>query len=798
MKYYKLDIANLEKELDTNIENGLSDEQVAKRFKECGYNTSYSKATFSFKFFNVFFLCLYFAIPAIHIIFALFDVNNFLKHITDAVVFILIFLSCYVIFAVLKYSIDRGMYLSSLKKSSTLTVVRNGVNVQVKYTEIMYGDIVLLHKGDYIPFDGVIVSSNGLVTDESSISGDNRSSKHTGVISVDNISPSQLFNSVFCGTYVVHGKAKVVVTDIASRVYIVKSGKLNENKTFAFSKVVDVSTAFLLALSVVAIVMSIVCGMISGEYLQILTLILLFSSVIVSGIIKLFAELVYKKAFLNLYEKKVFLSSYSDVEILNNSDILVVDSNLFFENDSEISSFISENNELTSVTAITKSNFSPFLYTAFCLERDSSIQKACYKILKKIGIDFSEVDTMCPVFSRSKSIFNSIEICSRAYDGNNILIAVGSVNDIIKISDCNSDIDLSKLNSVSTEMVAVAIKNVEIVPEDLFSESTGYKFIGVLGVNRKISGDVSKCFLSLKKNNTHPIVVFPGNKKAIMSVVNDSVKIVSFNDIITKNEDKINYNEIDIICDFDGNYNDLIISLSRNGHLPSYFGEKVLRDKKTLAFKSNEISSYDSKDADIIAPEKLSSVCSALIESKKSVNLINKLLKNIGLFLVFFAVVGLFTAIFHGELLMSTMMSAIVILIVLPIDFTVCLFKSKCVNSFSNDAEKPLSFKDQRRFLIVSALIFIVVSILAKILIGNISFVVLFFIAFLCAEINTHAPFSSMISLLMPVIIACVFVSPLSSFLGISSIGVIMAVLSILIGVLSKFVVNYICRSVKF
>ena len=58
MRYYKLNEVELQKELDTDFENGLSFSKVDERFKECGFNTTYSKPALSFKSVNMIFLAV--------------------------------------------------------------------------------------------------------------------------------------------------------------------------------------------------------------------------------------------------------------------------------------------------------------------------------------------------------------------------------------------------------------------------------------------------------------------------------------------------------------------------------------------------------------------------------------------------------------------------------------------------------------------------------------------------------------------------------------------------------------------
>ena len=301
MKYYKLDAQALADELETDLHSGLSSSQVAERFKICGYNTRFSRPSFSFNNVNFLLLILELLISVVYLVFAVFNLVFAHKYISYAIAtFIIVLVSQVLIYAV-KFFSDRAVYLSSLDDKRTLTVIRNGSAQEVKYSEITYGDIVHLKKGDYIPFDGILLSSNGLVTDETDICGNDRVSKHTGIISEDNIGPSQLFNTVFCGSYVVHGKASVVVTDVASRVYIIKSGKQRGNNGIVSSKTVDVATVFSMIFSLFCIIFTIICGLISNDYSGIITAVLLFSSIIVSGFMRFFADLIYNRIYLSIF-----------------------------------------------------------------------------------------------------------------------------------------------------------------------------------------------------------------------------------------------------------------------------------------------------------------------------------------------------------------------------------------------------------------------------------------------------------------------------------------------------------------
>lgn len=54
------------------------------------------------------------------------------------------------------------------------SVVRNGRQQLIETTEIVVGDVCLVKYGDCVPADGVIIQSNDLKMDESSLTGESK------------------------------------------------------------------------------------------------------------------------------------------------------------------------------------------------------------------------------------------------------------------------------------------------------------------------------------------------------------------------------------------------------------------------------------------------------------------------------------------------------------------------------------------------------------------------------------------------------------------------------------------------
>jgi len=116
------------------------------------------------------------------------------------------------VFYIQRFSTER--ILNSLKEKTIqkITVVRNGNEEEVDASELVPGDVVILHEGDRIPADGRIISESGLLTNESMLTGESEAiAKDAKAISGKKKVYEQK-NMVFSGSFVITGSSKFVVT----------------------------------------------------------------------------------------------------------------------------------------------------------------------------------------------------------------------------------------------------------------------------------------------------------------------------------------------------------------------------------------------------------------------------------------------------------------------------------------------------------------------------------------------------------------------------------------------------------
>ena len=207
VNYYNHSVKDSLIDLRSDAETGLSAKEVARRRKKFGFNTIDIKTTPLWRkllepFADLFMIILVFAL-----------VLSILQQSWTEVIVIAIDMALDVaVFYIQRFSTER--VLNSLKEKTVqkITVLRDGEEAELDASELVPGDVVILHEGDRIPADGRIISESGLLTNESMLTGESEAiAKDAKAISGKKKVYEQR-NMVFSGSFVITGASKILVT----------------------------------------------------------------------------------------------------------------------------------------------------------------------------------------------------------------------------------------------------------------------------------------------------------------------------------------------------------------------------------------------------------------------------------------------------------------------------------------------------------------------------------------------------------------------------------------------------------
>ena len=216
--WHTKNIKEVEKELRTNIKNGLGDKDVLIRQDEFGKNKieEGKKESLLVKFINQFkdFMIIILIIAAI--ISAVVSYLEGTGDYFDSIIIIAIVIFNGIMGLIQEAKAEKS--IEALKKMSApvAKVKRNGKALTVNGEDIVPGDIVILETGCYVPADIRLINTYNLKVEESSLTGETEAVEkdENEIFSDKKISLGDMRNMVFAGTAVVNGHAEGIVTNI--------------------------------------------------------------------------------------------------------------------------------------------------------------------------------------------------------------------------------------------------------------------------------------------------------------------------------------------------------------------------------------------------------------------------------------------------------------------------------------------------------------------------------------------------------------------------------------------------------
>ena len=210
------DINEIEKNFRTNRNYGITEEEAKKRLEYFGKNVlkDKKKENIFIKFikqFNDFMIIILIIASIISAIVAKIEGTG---DYMDSIIIIAI-----VVFNSIMGLIQEAKAEKSLEALKTMTaplakVRREGKIIEIKSSQVVPGDVILLEAGNYVPADARLISSSNLKVEESSLTGETVPVlKESQVILKEQLGLGDMVNMVFSSTVVVNGHGEAIVTE---------------------------------------------------------------------------------------------------------------------------------------------------------------------------------------------------------------------------------------------------------------------------------------------------------------------------------------------------------------------------------------------------------------------------------------------------------------------------------------------------------------------------------------------------------------------------------------------------------
>lgn len=232
-KWFNQGIKDVEEELKTNLEKGLTNKEVEKKQEKYGLNelTANKKESTLIKFLNQFkdFSIIILIIAAI--------VSGIVSYskgegLTDSIVIMIVVIVNAIIGVTQENRAEKSLEALQKLTDHESKVIRNGSVKVIQAKELVPGDIIVLDTGDYIPADIRITEAINLKVQEASLTGESIPvEKKSEKINNEEVSLGDRKNMLFSSSLVTYGRGKGIVVETAMNTEVGKiAGMINEVK----------------------------------------------------------------------------------------------------------------------------------------------------------------------------------------------------------------------------------------------------------------------------------------------------------------------------------------------------------------------------------------------------------------------------------------------------------------------------------------------------------------------------------------------------------------------------------------
>lgn len=231
---YSIDREQVIAGLGTNVQTGLTEEEVSRRLESYGENRlreKKKKTTFQ-RFMDQFkdaMIIVLLIAAAISFVVAFIEMN--MNEFFEPVLILLIVILNAIMGVVQESKAEKA--LEALKSLSALKakVIREGVEQVLDSAFLVPGDIVRLEAGDFVPADARLIKSSSLKVEESALTGESVPSEKKADEAVpENAALGDRVNMVFSGCSVAYGSGLAVVTSTGMETEMGKIATLLENE----------------------------------------------------------------------------------------------------------------------------------------------------------------------------------------------------------------------------------------------------------------------------------------------------------------------------------------------------------------------------------------------------------------------------------------------------------------------------------------------------------------------------------------------------------------------------------------
>lgn len=407
--------------------------------------------------------------------------------------------------------------IEALKNMSSpeSTVIRGGKKRKIKSANLVVGDVVCLEKGDFVPADGRLTESTGLVTDESVLTGESEGAeKRSDLIIAENAPTAELKNMVFSSTAVIGGHGVFVVTATGKDSMVGKIARMISESTMEKTPLQKRLAKTGSLLGNIALV---ICALIFGYGLvkqlpptdMFMTSVSLAVAAIPEGLPAI-VTIVLSIGVQRLAKHKAVVKRLPAVETLGCANVICTDKTGTLTM-----------NRMT-VTEDKGDTAKLALFSALCNNSSSPTENALVEYAKGKGIAINDVNAEYPRSKEEPFSSESKRMATVHRFGSSYRVIIKGAPDVI-LKHCKGDGTLyhewaESMAKNGLRVIGFAFADCNTVPADCFDGKIVYSFVGVVGISDPPRPEVAEAVKTCIKAGIKPVMITGDHKDTAVAI----------------------------------------------------------------------------------------------------------------------------------------------------------------------------------------------------------------------------------------------------------------------------------------
>ena len=535
-----------------------------------------------------------------------------------------------IISALIRFFQDYAVYKFNLKLKSkiysTVSVLRDGKEMEVKVEDVVVGDLVYLNAGTIIPADLKILEAKDLFVNQSVFTGESKLLEKVAENAETTKDLFSLANICFMGSSVVSGRGLGVVFATGFDTYLGKVGQeVNTKKELTnFDQgIKNISNLLIRYMVGVCLVVIVIDGIIKHNISEALLFALSVAVGITPSMLPMILNVNLTKGSKSLAAKKTLVKKIEAIQDLGAIDILCTDkTGTLTENKITLQKYIdalgNENEEILQYAFLNSfystgiKNLIDVAILDYGNKKGVAEAIGQYEKVDEIPFDYNRKKQSVVV--RNKSIYRMItkgalEViindCNRVKMGSKIVLNSDEIKDKIK------EKAISLANS-GMQVIALAEKR-EYPGKDKFdiNNEKDMVFVGFVAFLDPAKKDVKKTLLELKKIGVRTKILTGDNPYATKNICNmvglngDEILLGSDIDALSDDELITKLDNVDVFARMNPLQKERVVDLYRKcGHVVGYMGDGVndapSLNKADVGISVNTATSIAKEASDII------------------------------------------------------------------------------------------------------------------------------------------------------------------------------------------------------